>query len=341
MATAWNRKLMATDAFLHQYPFWLEALKQRFVSPRYFYCRAPGGEPMAYAALLAIGVWGFRIGVLNGGPIGLRDGEAIPDEALTAFWRRLRRSGYVCVRVANGNESSFQAMCRTCPTEDLDPFPWYTSTDHALIIDQEGSDEAVLARFKTQARAKIKKAAALGYGIEAADSPEAIRAAWPVIESMEARKGRQIFRRRRASYERLVELARPYGCARIYLARLGEKIVQIVLVVRDRDTAHYVLGALDVAALNKATSPASLVQWKAMREFSREGTRYYSLGNDNPGPIREFKHEFRPRRIEFPPIRVAILKPALYRFWKLAVSRLARAQREPEAEPAEVPADSR
>ncbi len=324
----WNRTLFSTEAPLYQFPLWLQPLTRPLVTPRFLCCRSQAGPLVAWAALLTIGFAGFRIGVLNGGPVSLLPGEPVPEEALRSLWRRLLRSGYVCVRVANATEPTWEAVRRTCFSEERDPFPWYPSTDHMLVVERRESDEEILAGFKKHARQEIKKAAALGYVIEATDSPEAIRTAWPLIEAMETRKGRRIYRRRRESYERLMALARPYGCATVYQVRADERLVQAILVVRDRMTAHYVIGALDVDALGGAVSPACLVHWTAMQRAFRDGVRKYSLGNDNQGGLQVFKHKFEPRRLQYPPVRTAVTNRALYRMWTLLLSRAgyARAQ---------------
>jgi lipid II:glycine glycyltransferase (peptidoglycan interpeptide bridge formation enzyme) len=154
---------------------------------------------------------------------------------------------------------------------------------------------------------------------------------------MEARKGRRIYNRRCSSYERLAELARSYRCCRVYLVRAGERLVQGIMVVRDGSTAHYVIGAVDVAALDRAVSPACLLHWVAMRDFYREGVRYYSLGNDNRGGLQIFKNKFRPRRFEYPPIRTVVINPGLYRIWKFVAGRFFSEPLSDEPSAVEVP----
>jgi hypothetical protein len=309
----WNENLFRTDAPYLQYPYWIEALSGAILRPQYFCCYSPDGLPVAYAAVLSIGCPGLRIGILNGGPVNLVADRPLPDEVFAAFWRCLRSSGFFCVRFSNTPESIWGQMSGSCVCETRDPFPWYSSSDHCVVVDQLETDTETLAAFKKHARQEIKKAAALGYDIESTASPETIRIAWQVVEAMERRKGRRIYRRRADSYERLVALAGPY--ARIFLTRLGQRLVQAILLVRDRDAAHYIVGAVDVAALGDQISPACLTHWKAMRDFHLEGARSYDLGNDNP-ELHGFKSKFSPRRIEYRPSATAILRPAIYRIWK-------------------------
>jgi hypothetical protein len=269
---------------------------------------------VAYAGLLSIGVPGFRLGILNGGPVALNPDFEWPDEALSAFWKRLRKLGYFCVRFSCTPSAVWSRIRSTCAVDSRDPFPWYAGTDHDLVVEQRESDEDTLADFKKHARQEIKKAALLGYEIETTDAPEAIRNAWSLVDAMERRKGRRFYRRRAESYMRLVDLAAKHGCARIYLTRLGGRLLQIILLVRNRDTAHYILGAVDVAALNGALSPSCLTHWTAMRDFYREGVPSYSLGNDI-GPLHLFKGKFSPRRVEYPPNAAAVLIAPLYSVW--------------------------
>jgi hypothetical protein len=98
-----------------------------------------------------------------------------------------------------------------------------------------------------------------------------------------------------------------------------------------------VIGAVDVAGLDRAVSPACLVHWVAMRDFYREGVRYYSLGNENQGGLQIFKNKFRPRRIEYPPIRTVVINPVLYRLWKIVAGRFFPKPSSDEPIAAEVP----
>ena len=311
----WNGTLLRTGALFLQYPFWLEAMSRWFARPRYFCCCSPDGEPVAYAALLAAGFPGFRIGLLDGGPVGLISNGPMPDEVFAALWSNLRSLGYFCVRFSQTPPSIWNQMSASCASETRDPFPWYASSDHREVVDQLETDAETLATFKDQGRQEIQQAASVGYKVESSGSPEAIRMAWPVIQAMKPRGGAGTDRRHADNYERLIALAAPYRCARTYLSRVGQRAVQAMVLVRDRDTAHCVARGIDVKAFDTRVSPSCLAHWTAMRDFHREGVRIYDFGGDSV-TVGWFQSKFSLRRIQYPPTATAVLNSTLYRVWK-------------------------
>ena len=64
----WNRRLLATSASYYQFPFWNEPFRQMRFRPVYLRY-GPAAPPLAYACILSFGVPGFRIGLLQLGPV--------------------------------------------------------------------------------------------------------------------------------------------------------------------------------------------------------------------------------------------------------------------------------
>ena len=91
--------------------------------------------------------------------------------------------------------------------------------------------------------------------------------------------------------------------------------MQALLVVRDRDTAHYISGALDTIALGETPSPSVLLHWHAMRDaFRRWGTARYDLGTRS-GNVYPFKRKFRPLEHHCPPPVTLVGNETLFRLW--------------------------
>ena len=82
--------------------------------------------------------------------------------------------------------------------------------------------------------------------------------------------------------------------------------------------AHYHIGASDVGALDGRPSPSCLLHFQAMRYAYQQGATVYNLGIRG-GPVYTFKKKFRPSEIFYPEPRVIVLRPLLYRLWKLLV----------------------
>jgi hypothetical protein len=314
----WNARLFETDAHLHQYPFWNEPLGSLHLQRDYLVYRI-GNQNYWYICILSLGVPALRIGFVRAGPVSLLPGVIPSAKAFKELLTWCKQRGYIFVRFSHSKPEVLEVAMRSSRSERTDPFPFYAGTVEELIVNQVDQDAQVLAGFQAVARRNIKHASAIGYEITAMDLPASMRTVESLVTKMEERKGRKFYRRSIKSYQELLRLAKPHNCCRLYVVALNGKPVQTILIARDRDTAHYILGALDVTALNGNASPSCLVHWRAMREFSRLGTIRYSLGGEGSGNFKIFKHKFRPRR-EVHVVGTLILRERLYRVFCFIVS---------------------
>ena len=311
-AGEWNRRLLATDGHLHQFPYWNEPLRYIHLAPQYLVYRSNGVEQV-FVALLRIGVPFFRIGLIKGGPVSLIPGQDVSDEALRALYAWSRRAGYVFLRFSHADPAFSARIASLGNAERVDGFPVYPPLEFDLVIEQTDDDAQMLASFQRIARRNIRDASAVGYDIKITDDPRALVESWPLFVALGEKKGVRIYNRPMESYVRMVRLAKDHDAVRIYMAYLNGKLAETIVVVRDGSTAHYVAGALDTAVLGdrQNASPTTLLHWKAMRDFYRAGVATYSLGFTS----YTFKEKFRPVRRDFPaPVTVAV-NPLLYRWW--------------------------
>jgi hypothetical protein len=310
--SAWNARLLNTEAHLHQYPYWNEPFRRIHFTPHYLVYRS-NGEPVAYVAVLQIGFWPFRVGVIKGGPVSLVPKEAVPWPALNELCAWARKRGYVFLRFSHPDAGFSDRIAELERAERLDAFPVYPHLEYDLIVEQLDDEARMLASFQKIARSDIRNASAVGYEIKAGDDPQFLVESWPLFERLSERKGFRIYNRPMESYLDLVRMAREQGSVRFYMARLNGRLVESIIVVRDGNTAHYVAGALDVEGIKGHTtaSPATLLHWNAMRDFYRLGVKYYSFG----GTVFTFKKKFRPLRRDFPPPVTVVIRPLLYRVW--------------------------
>jgi len=310
--SAWNSRLLNTEAHLYQYPCWNEPFRRIHFTPRYL-VYGSNGEPVAYVAILQIGFWPFRIGVIKGGPISLVPKEAVSSIALNDLCVWARKRGYVFLRLSHPDSAFSDRIAELERTERLDPFPMYPHLEYDLVVEQLDDEARMLASFQKIARSDIRNASAVGYEIKVGDDPQFLVESWPLFERLSERKGTRIYNRPMESYLDLVRMAREQGSVRFYMAYLNGRLVESIIVVRDGNTAHYVAGALDVEGIKGHTtaSPATLLHWNAMRDFYRLGVKYYSFG----GTVFTFKKKFRPLRRDFPPPVTVVIRPLLYRVW--------------------------
>jgi hypothetical protein len=320
-AESLSRLLLGTAAHLHQYPYWNEPLRRIRLRPTYLvYWR--NGVRTAFVCILGLGVPWPRIGLIRHGPVSLVDAGVAPG-ALTELVRWARRSGYIFLRVSHSDAEVLDQLAATGHSNRSDPFPLYPHTAYELIVPQRPGDEDTLRTFQSVARRNLRAAERAQYRIAARNDPQGLAEVRAVYTALEQWKGR-VYDRPFESYVDLLRLAAPHGRARVYSAWLGDRLVQFVLVVRDRDVAHYVIGALDREALAGAPSPSVLLHWHAMRDNFGQGAPFYDLGLWGSGSLPIFKRKFRPDERVFPPPVTVVLRPTLYRLWLRALPALLR-----------------
>jgi hypothetical protein len=308
----WNARLLETPASLFQYPYWNEPLRALRFAPQYLLYHV-GGEPVAYACVLRLGVPGARAGLVQRGPVGLGTDGEVPAGALHDLQQWARGSGCIFLRFTHHDPALLEQIAATGDARRIDAFPFYREPQEELLVPQYADDDAVLRGFQPIARRNLKKALEVGFRLESSDDPESLAAVWPLFEGL-ARRKRLSFRPQ-SSYRAILEQARPHGGARVHVAYVGERPVQALLVVRDRDRAHYISGALDTEALGETPSPSVLLHWQAMRDaYRRWGCTHYDLGTRS-GNVYPFKRKFRPVERHCPPPVTLVTNPTLFRLW--------------------------
>lgn len=311
--TTWNERLLTTDASLFQYPYWNEPLRHLHFEPRYLVYGEPNA-PSAFLCVLELGPPGLRVALAPRAPVMLGGESRLPEGSTSALLRWSRRRGHLFLRLTHEREAVLAEWAAVPGAVRRDPFPFYVEPQEELLVDQAGPDEQVTAAFQPVARRNLRKAREVGYRIQSDGSPELLERVWPLFEDLSRRKN--IRYRRRESFLDLLRHAAPYAAARTFVAWLGDSPIQAILVVRDGPTAHYIIGALDTAALGEHESPSVLLHWTAMRHFAAAGTRYYDLGTRS-GPVYAFKQKFRPQHRQLAPPVALISNPVRFRCWSL------------------------
>lgn len=318
----WNERLRQTSAHLYQYPLWNEALRRPGLRPKYL-CYNEGTQDAAFACVLTLGIPGFRYGVVRCGPVSLGDDDdEVRERAITQLVPFLGRLGYMCVRFSSTDAKLRARLASAARVEDRDTFPFLGHYDHELVVPQESDDEELLMSFSKGLRYDIRKARDAGFTVARAHDVESLRELWPLVEAMDERKGRRIYRRSLHSYEKLVDLAAATEAAAIYSIWVDAQPVQLLLLVRDRETSHYVVGAMDLERLGGRPSPSAFLHWTAMREASRAGVKRYNLGTEGDEGLRVFKMKFRPTKLTWEAPFTLILRPRRHSFWTWTLRRL-------------------
>ena len=304
----WDTRLLETDAHICQYPLWNESLRRPFIKPLYMVCWSEGIE-VAYACILTISFLGLKFGLVRGGPVALESTEHFPPAAARSLFAWARRNRFAFLFFSHHDTALLGILSEGQRTGDF-PRSMWGHIGNELIVEQADSDDETLARFAQVARRDIRKATAAAYSITSSEAPATFESLWPLVKEMERRKGLRLDRSVE-SYKQLLAMAKGSKTGRVYKVESAGRAIEMILVVRDRDTAHYVIGALDVPSLGSMPTPSCLVHWVAMRDFHKLGVRRYNLGGTTK-KLDIFKQKFHPVVRGFYPL-VVILRPHLYR----------------------------
>jgi hypothetical protein len=316
----WNERLLSTGAAHFQFPYWTEPYRRLGFSIVYLEC-ASDGRPYAYAAMLCVGVPGFRIGLIDQGPINLVDGSVVDFESLQSLRKWACRHGFAFLRFTHFDAEVLDRVASVDGARRVNAFPFYGSKSTGLFVEMKEDEEELLASFQRVARRNIRDARKAGYEIRSSDSAEEFAKTWPLFESLAQRRGIRFYRPVQG-WADLVRRASEHDCVRLYTAHLAGKIVEAIVIVRGSHCAEYILGAYDPDAAKDETSPSCLLHWHAMRQAVAWGCRWYDLGPRTSPAIYQFKSKFRPvERIASPPVTL-VTNRITYLLWSSVFLRV-------------------
>ena len=339
---AWNHRLLHdSSASIRQLPLFNEGLRgsgglwvttgRRFAAliaearrwttaPRFLVREGSDGDAF-FVCIVTIGFPGFRVGCILDGPVGLHDRQ-IDSTAVRELLAWARRKHYVALRITHSSEEFLAELGTMGASERIDGVPFYPHPSSELYVNIAPEEAAVAAGFQAVARRNIRQAQEAGYRITVDRDPSAIEKAWPAFQSRSSQKG--ISYRELDTYVRMMREAEPHRAAHLYTAWRENTPIAAILILRDRTTAHYFLGTIDVEALGDAPSPAVLLHWDAIRQAKELGATYYNLGTRS-GPVYTFKAKFRPNELERPTPLTFIVNPTLYQLWRRLLPSLTQA----------------
>jgi hypothetical protein len=319
---SWNKRLLETDASIFQYPYWNESLRRLRLRPHHLVHGSPAA-PGAYVCVLTTGVPGFRVGLIQRGPVALEPGALLDPEWVRDIREWAWRQRCIFLRFTHSDENILRTLSSAGACQGVDPFPLYSDPAEELTVEL-CEDESLLASFSQTARKQVRRASREGYEIRVEHKPEDFERVWPLIVGLGQRK--KFSHRPLASYFDLIRLGTDYGCTQLYTAYLGASPVEAVLVCRDRNTAYGVVAALDVDAIKGRHTPSFLLYLHAMHNLWSLGCAKYCFGSKS-GNVFEFKSRFHPQiTVRSPPMTMVVNK-ALFTLWTLGILRIFPALR--------------
>jgi len=308
----WNDVLLDSDTSLYQYPFWNEPYRPLWVTPRYL-AWGTQDRPLAFVSILTVGFGPAKIGLVFRGPACVQSLCALCHVAIVELLDWARAQGYIFIRFTHSDPQVLSQLAACGHAEDSDAFPYfldYPVLSPDYIVTQSDDEEQTLASFDREVRRKLRRATEAGYEFHSEDSPEALAKAWPLYQDCARRKQFRL-ERPLSIYMQMMHLAQPHNCVRLYSVHLSGRMVGSALVFRDGTTAHCQLAAFE----SEHRQAAVFLQWHAMRDMYRLGTRRYNLG-PGPGTLARFKQQFCENPVSYPGPLTVVLKEGWFRIWR-------------------------
>ena len=313
----WNDKLRISSAHLYQYPLWNDPLKSVGLNPTYLCCCDSSGTYLAFVCIISPSIPIFKFGVIRCGPVNLQSDGPLSAEILSSLAHYSRALGFMCLRVSTTDETIETSMSAAGKIDNDDALPILAHYDHELVAPLLETDDDQLKHMKSGLRNKVRKAEKAGYKLIRCNEPHDLEKLWVLVDAMDKRKGAQIYARPLSSYLMLTNMAYEHNSGDLYYVSLDDIPVQVILIIHDRDTAHYVMGSMDLEKIGKNPSPSGWAHWKVMRSSFNKGLSRYSFGNEGDEGLKRFKLQFLAEKTKYLPTFTVILQPIKYTLWKL------------------------
>lgn len=230
-----------------------------------------GGEIRAAAQVLFRRFPGFSLAYVPRGPVVDWEDEAALEVLLEglAWAGRARRSLFLKIEPNWPEEAGFSERLRRLgflPGRPVQP----RST---LVVDLEGTEEALLARMKPKTRYNIRLAGRRGVQVRPAHGPEEVALFYDLLRETARRDAFGIHTRPyyQTAYHLLCE--RGLGVL-LFAEREGEVLAALMAAAWGRE-AIYLYGAS--RSRGQEHMPSYLLQWEAMRWARSRGCTRYDL----------------------------------------------------------------
>ncbi|ELY87149.1 lipid II:glycine glycyltransferase FemX [Natrinema altunense] len=208
--------------------------------------------------------------------------------------RRTKRFIEGCLERIDDEIAPLYSKFVTAEFDDIRPFVWNeydVEPGHTYVVDLEGSEDALLKRFSSDARSNIRNADGDRYTIAEGDTDDVARIVEKVRDRYESQG--QPFRLS-TDFARSLHEMLPEGAIRPYVCRVdGEFLGGILVVESDRTRYRWQGGVKPDADVDIAIN--DLLDWHVMRDGLHGGIDEYDLVGAGVPSINRYKAKFNPR----------------------------------------------
>ncbi len=305
-AYKWNEKLKATDAAFNQYPYYVSGEYNSFFSKAVFIKYVEQQEEIAFASIIQIGFFAFKVGIIDGGPVLLKPNADVA-KIITELKEFARARSYMHLQMRPPVGSSFISILKADDSFDEQIyFPFHLKVEFDLNIYNKPEEE-LLAGFKLQGRRKIVLAARVPYEFKKVEDEKTLNDIRRLFNNVTKTKGYGFLPFK--IYEAIYKEGKKYNLCDFYTAYLNGDLVNVVLIVKDACSFYHYTSALIVKGFKASESPPAKLHYFIMQDcFYKEHKEFYNISFGGSDNLIRFKELFNPVEIEKPPYYTFVIK---------------------------------
>jgi len=311
-AYKWNDKLKNTDAPFYQYPYYVVSEYKNAFAKSIFIKFTKKEKEIAYAAIIEIGFFPFKVGVIDSGPILLCDDVDLV-EIVNELKIFAKEKSYMHLQVRPPFGSLLHSILKIDNSfESKIYFPFHKKVEFDSNIYNKPEKE-LLAGFKLQCRRKIVLAARMPFKFFKVEDEKTLADIRRLFKEVTTTKGYGFLPFK--IYEAIYKEGKKYNLCDFYAVYLNNELVNVALIVKDAQSFYHYTSALVIKGYKPNESPPAKLHFFIMQDcFYKEHKDYYNISFGGSDNLLRFKELFNPVEIERPPYYTFIIKKKLLGF---------------------------
>lgn len=307
----WNEKLKTTDAVFYQFPYYISSEYNSKFSKAVFIKYVENDVEIAYAAIIEIGFYPFKVGIIESGPVLLKQ-DAQLQPVINELKNFVRSKSYMHLQVRPPINSPFNLLLKNNNDFKQDVyFPFHLKTEFDLNIYNKPEQE-LLSGFKLQCRRKIVLAGREPFEFCKADE-KALDDIRKLFNDVTDTKGYGFLPFK--IYEAIYKEGKKYNLCDWYTVYLNGELVNAVFIVKDGPSFYHYTSALKIKGYHPNESPPAKLHFYIMQDcFYNEHKAFYNISFGGSDNLIRFKELFNPVEIEKPPYYTFVVKKKTLNF---------------------------
>lgn len=319
---SWNKKLQHTNATLFQYPYYLTGEYSSLFYKSIFIKYVDEGKELAFAAIIEIGIFPFRVGVIDDGPIILQEefDLEILLEDLKKFAQK-KRYMHLQIRPANAELESLIKKDAGFNNDLFFPYHQKEQSDWNIYNQPE---EQLLASFKRQCRRKIVLAGRVPFTFVKLESVSQLKDVETLFNQVTKTKGHKYIAF--SAMLKIYKNGKKHNLCDLYGVYLNGELVNAVLIIKDARCFYHFTSAMLVKGYKDNESPPAKLHLFIMQDcFYNEQKEFYNISYGGTHNLVRFKELFNPVEVKKPLYYTYVInKKALSVFQKTTPEGIGR-----------------